>query len=163
MTLTLQQQTADTVPTLIALRHDSALTIDSARMILRSEGIRLTPQRLMIVDVLIGRQDHPTVEQIYDIVRIEYPAISLATVYNTVSMLARHRLIAILHGGKHGLRLDPFTEMHAHGHCTECGAIFNIGLNGPIDLEPAIVNGFVEEQVEVTVYGRCRACASTVA
>jgi len=138
------------------------LTIDNARAILRNDGVRLTPQRLMIVQVLIGRKDHPTVEQIYDIVRAEYPAISLATVYNTVSLLARHHLISALHGCKDGLRLDPMTAAHAHSHCIHCGAVNNVPIASPVSLGDAASPEFVPEQVEVSIFGRCNHCDTDV-
>ena len=54
---------------------------------LREQGYRVTPQRAAVVRVLASSQEHPSVEQIYDSVRADFPMTSLATVYNTFKCL----------------------------------------------------------------------------
>ncbi len=135
------------------------LTLDDARTILRNESVRLTPQRLMIAEVLIGSRNHPTVEQIHEIVLSRYPSISLATVYNTVTLLARYGLIRLLHGGKDGLRIDPDTTPHAHAHCIHCGDVFSVPIARQVELDPAVLEDFQQMQLEVSVFGSCQRCA----
>lgn len=54
---------------------------------LKGYGFRSTPQRVAILAVLADNKEHPSVEEIYKAVKIQFPATSLATVYNTVSLL----------------------------------------------------------------------------
>ena len=131
------------------------LTLESARRALRTARVRLTPQRLMVIDVLMDNRTHPTVEEVYDTVRRRYPKISLATVYNTVALLARHNLILELHGGKDGLRCDPDTTSHAHAYCRSCGEVFDIPLRAQM---PCTKTDFCVEHIEVTLQGLCRNC-----
>ena len=51
--------------------------------ILRSQGFKVTPQRIAIYDALRGHHDHPTAEMLYHTLRPEHPSMSLATVYKT--------------------------------------------------------------------------------
>lgn len=134
------------------------LSLEKVRTALQSSGVRFTPQRMMIIQVLVAQQNHPTVEQVYEIVRESYPSISLATVYNTVSMLARHGLIATIHGGKEGLRLDPNSTVHAHQHCTICGTVIDIPITVQVRLDESAYHEFHPEQLEVALYGRCAKC-----
>ena len=54
---------------------------------LRQEGYRLTPQRMSVLKILATSDQHPSVEQIYEQVQVNFPMTSLATVYKTVSLL----------------------------------------------------------------------------
>jgi len=134
------------------------LTLEDVRMVLRKESIRLTPQRIVIMDVLVDITEHPTVERVREIALARHPSISLATVYNTVTLLARHGLIVLLHGGKDGLRVDPNTSPHGHAYCLRCGAVTDMSIKKPARLDEAMLDGFRKERTEVSVYGYCAKC-----
>jgi Fur family peroxide stress response transcriptional regulator len=53
----------------------------------KEKGLKITPQRLAVYEILLRRKDHPTVEEIYEEVKKIYPFVSLATVYRTVETL----------------------------------------------------------------------------
>ena len=55
---------------------------------LKQIGLRVTPQRQAILELLEGNRFHPSAEDIYHEVLKKYPQISFATVYNTLSKLA---------------------------------------------------------------------------
>ena len=58
--------------------------------ILRSQGFKVTPQRIAIYDALRGHHDHPTAEMLYHTLRPEHPSMSLAVLgatYDTTSLL----------------------------------------------------------------------------
>jgi Fur family peroxide stress response transcriptional regulator len=142
------------------------LTADAAQKALQRSGVRLTPQRLMIVDVLVGNTSHPTIEQIYATARKQYPTLSLATVYHTVDLLARHNLVLELRGSKDGLRCDPETMPHAHAFCTNCGSVTDIVLPAAFTVDERTLGGFRAARVDISLYGECAQCqrssASTV-
>ncbi|MBT9168785.1 MAG: Peroxide operon regulator [Syntrophomonadaceae bacterium] len=50
-------------------------------------GLKLTPQRLAILDCLDGNKEHPSAEDIYKDVSKRFPTMSFATVYNTLEAL----------------------------------------------------------------------------
>lgn len=136
------------------------LHADAARDVLRQAGMRLTPQRLMIIDLLVGNRTHPTVDQLYLTARGKYPTLSLATVYHTVALLARHGLILELRGGKDSLRYDPDTAPHAHAYCGACGAVDDITLPAGNGHPCADLHGFQADVVEVSMYGTCTRCTT---
>lgn len=135
------------------------LNRESATAVLRQSGVRITPQRMMIVDALTDNRSHPTVEQLYQVVRQVYPTLSLATVYQTVALLARHGLILEIHGSKDGLRCDPDTSPHAHAYCRDCGAVYDLALPAAI-AETLIIPDFHTDALEISVYGHCEVCAA---
>ncbi|PHJ36752.1 hypothetical protein P378_20455, partial [Desulforamulus profundi] len=56
---------------------------------LKNLGLKLTPQRLAILNLLEGNAKHPSAEEIYNQLKPQYPSLSLATVYNTLEILAK--------------------------------------------------------------------------
>jgi len=56
---------------------------------IKENNQRLTPQRLAIVKILAHSESHPSVEKIYQRLHDDFPTMSLATVYKTVSLVGR--------------------------------------------------------------------------
>ena len=136
------------------------LTLETAQQALRGAGVRLTPQRTLIINALVGNRTHPTVEQLYHLARDRYAGISLATVYHTVSLLARHGLLRELHGDSAGLRCDPDMTPHAHGYCLACHAVIDVPQpEAPL---PVALEGlpFTPVATEFSLYGYCPTCAA---
>lgn len=91
---------------------------------LKSQDFRITPQRLLVIRILAESEGHPTVEQIYEEVRAEFPTTSLATVYKTISLLKEVNEILELGFPDGSNRYDgnkPFP--HPHVICTKCKKI----------------------------------------
>lgn len=91
---------------------------------LKSQDFRITPQRLLVIRILAESKGHPTVEQIYEEVRAEFPTTSLATVYKTISLLKEVNEILELGFPDGSNRYDgnkPFP--HPHVICTKCKKI----------------------------------------
>lgn len=130
---------------------------------LRSAGMKLTPQRLAIVECLAGDETHPTAQEVCDRLRARYPSMSVATIYNTLTALT-----AI--GGLHPLdmggprRFDPNTEPHHHAVCERCGAIRDVeerGGGAPEATSDPALAGFVVQRVERIYRGICAECSGT--
>ena len=60
---------------------------------LKQLGIRLTPQRLAIAEVVVNSGDHPSVKEIYERVKAFFPYVTLATVYSTLDVLERAAIV----------------------------------------------------------------------
>ncbi|MGD8455606.1 MAG: Fur family transcriptional regulator [Anaerolineales bacterium] len=128
---------------------------------LRSRGDRMTPQRMAVLKVIIGNEEHLTAEQIYKRVKPDFPMISLATVYKTLSMLKEmgEILELDLHTGcKHydGHRISS----HPHLICTECGTVIDIEehdlSNLSKDMEKS--TGFEITKFQANFFGICPQC-----
>ena len=91
---------------------------------LKSHGFRITPQRLAVLRILAASKGHPSVEQIYQEVQVEFPTTSLATVYKTISLLKELNEVLELGFPDGSNRYDgnkPFP--HPHVICTRCRKI----------------------------------------
>src|ERR1700742_3522173 len=105
---------------------------DELMTALRERGLRVTPQRMCIVARLSGNTEHPTVDALYEAARLEMPAISLKTVYQTVHDLEALGEVRLLDVGTGQVRVDPNVE-HRHHHvvCNSCGRVRDVPVDFP--------------------------------
>jgi Fur family peroxide stress response transcriptional regulator len=101
--------------------------VQDAAQTLRDAGLKATPQRIAILRALDGDETHPTAQELYERLRGEFPALSVATVYNTLSALTRAaRCVPLELGGP--VRFDPNVTAHDHAVCERCGRIRDVAL-----------------------------------
>ncbi|QWK18964.1 MAG: transcriptional repressor [Hydrogenobacter thermophilus] len=123
----------------------------------KSMGLKITPQRVAVYEVLLNREDHPTVEEVYNEVKKRYPFVSLATVYRTVETLEELGFVKRVAYWGGSVRYDANTEDHHHLICTRCGAIKDIQLN--INwYPPKHIEGYRVEKYALHIYGVCPEC-----
>jgi Fe2+ or Zn2+ uptake regulation protein len=130
-----------------------------AAQTLRDAGLKATPQRLAILRTLDGDETHPTAQELYDRLRDEFPTLSVATVYNTLSALTRlSRCVPLELGGP--VRFDPNVTAHDHAVCERCGRIRDVDLQ-PTAADDATseLSGFQVRRVERIYRGLCAQCS----
>jgi Fe2+ or Zn2+ uptake regulation protein len=135
---------------------------DQLMTAMREQGLRVTPQRMAIVAQLEGNTEHPTVEALFDATRVDMPAISLKTVYQTVHDLEALGEVRLLDVGTGQVRVDPNVE-HRHHHivCHACGRVRDIPVDFPgVTLPRRYRAGFTVDSVDVIFRGSCEACRS---
>lgn len=131
---------------------------------MRERGYRVTPQRVAILNALLNRHDHPSVEQIFEQVKPAYPMTSLATVYKTVAVLKEMGEILELGFSEGGNRYDGSGSVsHPHLICVSCGAILDVEDAGANDLSAAVAQqtGYQMVNYQFDLYGVCPACQKT--
>jgi Fe2+ or Zn2+ uptake regulation protein len=130
--------------------------------ILRQAGLRSTPQRLAIVREVFSHS-HPTVGEVYESVRREFPTIGLGTVYNTLRTMTERGLVSELPFSS-AMRFDANMTPHANLVCRSCGRIEDVEFV-PEHLTTMLQHlaqavGFAPDSQRFDVYGLCRACAT---
>jgi len=85
--------------------------------ILRENGLKVTPQRLTVLDALGHLRVHPTAEEIRDYVQTTYPGIATGTVYKILEILVEKGLVQKVRTGKDIMRYDGILERHHHLFC----------------------------------------------
>ncbi len=134
---------------------------------LKRAGLKLTPQRIAIVQLFAGDETHPTAQDLFERLRPSFPSMSFATVYNTLDALAKTGLAGLVRlPGKRGdaARFDPNTTAHHHAVCDSCGAVLDIpaGTLSPTSAALKKVHraapGFSVHAVERIYRGRCARC-----
>ncbi len=134
--------------------------LDALMRKLRARGGRMTPQRMAILKALLAA-DHPTVEQIYEAVRRDFPMTSEVTVYRTLALLRDEGEILELGAGDAVARYDGMRPNH-HPHlvCSECGRVMD---SPALDVRPLVAEmerlaGHWALSEEVHFYGICPSC-----
>jgi len=127
----------------------------------RERGLNVTYQRMVIYKYLRESKNHPTAEDIFRMVRQEYPSISLATVYKTLETLSDLNLIhkvTILHDMA---RYDADLQPHHHLICVHCKKIKDVyddSLN-QLPVSNIHVDGFHIHGYRIELEGICEDCA----
>ncbi len=125
---------------------------------------RNSKQRNAVLRVLGKKNFHPTVDEIYSVVKDEFPKISLATVYRNVEQLCQMGKIWKVDIAEGPARYDGNMEKHFHACCEMCGAVEDAQLN--TDLADMIDPGSVADKFFVTgyrveFYGVCDNCRNS--
>ena len=128
------------------------------------EGLRLTPQRRQVYEVLMHKRDHPTATEVFLRVQKRMPSISLATVYNCLETMTENGLVKAVHVDREPTRFCANLQEHGHFHCTECGHVTDIELSRDSAMsEPqswSLPPGFLVTQQDVTLRGLCADCGT---
>jgi Fur family transcriptional regulator, peroxide stress response regulator len=128
--------------------------------LLRQRGLKITPQRRAILELLVGDTSHPTAEEIYRRLRQRMPDISRMTIYNTLhSLVSIGELVEVEGASGEGIRYDTNAAGHDHLFCLRCHAIVDIAqdLACP-DIAPPAASGYQIVRRQVTFYGYCPNC-----
>ena len=128
---------------------------------LKTNGHRVTPQRVAILKAICTDRGHPSVEQVYDTVKKDFPMTSLATVYTTIGVMKELGEVLELQFSRGANRYDG-RNPHSHPHviCTGCGRILDPKVAGIDDLAHKVADstGFRIETHRLDFYGLCPQC-----
>lgn len=125
-------------------------------------GLRPSPQRLLIMEYLIGHLTHPTVEDIHKKLCQKVPTLSRTTVYNTLRLFAENGAAQMLTIDEHRVCYDGIVEPHAHFYCKKCGKIFDILISDANLLrESADLGGNKATEMQLYYRGTCAKCAES--
>ena len=130
---------------------------------LRARGLRWTPQRRTVIEVLAEADGHVTGADLVDRCRARDARTIPSTVYRTLDVLEDLGLVRHGHGadGREEFHVRPVPE-HGHLHCADCGATWEIGAARAAAVVDALrrEDGFEVDIGHVTLVGRCAACAA---
>jgi Fur family peroxide stress response transcriptional regulator len=129
---------------------------------LRRKGHKATPQRIAISRLVLGKRNHPTVQEVYNEVRRTHPTVSLATVYKTLSFLTELGAVQELPFSHGEARFDSYVEPHINLVCHRCGRINDLEnrLAREIVTRIASTTRFTPTGQRLDVYGLCQRCRS---
>lgn len=128
--------------------------------LLRERGIQITAQRLAVLRA-VAHQPHVTAEAVAEAVRGEIGAISLQSVYDTLSMLVTEGLIRRIQPAGSPARFeDRVGDNHHHLICRLCGRVVDIdcAVGSAPCLTASDDKGYEIHEAEVAYWGRCPEC-----
>ena len=121
--------------------------------------LKVTPQRLAILEAIFKLNNHPTAENIIDNIRNNHPNISTATVYKVLDALVANELIRKVKTEKDVMRYDAVTESHHHLYSSQSDRIEDFKdteLNKLIDnyFKKKKIPDFIIEDVKLQIIGK---------
>jgi Fur family peroxide stress response transcriptional regulator len=136
----------------------NALISDALAQRLADSGLRSTPQREVVYEVLLKKRDHPTADEVFARVKSEMPNISLATVYNCLDFLVQRGLVRQVNFERGATRYCPNLHPHAHFYDERAGTAHDI------DLPPSLIDqvsailppGYEAKSVEIIFRGSAK-------
>jgi Fe2+ or Zn2+ uptake regulation protein len=129
--------------------------------LLGEAGLRVTPQRLVLLELLLDPGGHPSAEDLHRRARERLPGLSATSIYKTLHALQDAGLVREVHVGSGPVRFDGPVERHHHRVCRVCGRLEDVTCPAPSDgcvAGHTLGGGFAVEHVEVTFRGLCEAC-----
>lgn len=128
---------------------------------LRERDYRLTPQRVELIRLIATSEGHPSASRLYDQIKVQFPTMSLATVYKTLDLLKElgEVLEINLRDDSHYDGNKPYP--HPHLICTNCQKIMDGELDTAVrNIVQAVEKkfGFRIAKHQLDFYGLCSEC-----
>lgn len=131
---------------------------------LHGRGVRLTPQRLLILNAVSQGSGHMDVDEVFRKARESYPYIDIATVYRTLHLFRRMGVVTeVAIGDRLHFEITDPDAPHHHMVCRPCGGAYDLApdyldqfrntLTEEFDFEPDLDN--------FTVTGVCSTCKNS--
>ena len=128
----------------------------------RQEGLKVTPQRIAIYQVLMASRNHPSADTVYREMAETHPTISFDTVNRTLLTFAEIGVINTVESYSGARRFDTVTSPHHHVHCVKCGQISDftdLGLDA-IEVPEKIAQEFEVIGHRMIVSALCPECVT---
>ncbi|MEA3418394.1 MAG: transcriptional repressor [Campylobacterota bacterium] len=126
--------------------------------LLRENNIKVTPQRLSIVEELYGHI-HMSIEELYKEIKKKFPTVSLATVYKNINAMMEKDFILEVKIPSQKSKYELAKTSHSHVVCRKCGKIEDIRLNlGDITQEASNLTHYQIDEDALVLSGLCPKC-----
>lgn len=143
-------------------RRTEAAVVEDIRTRLRARGLRWTPQRRALLDVLRETDGHVTGAELVELCRARDPETTPSTVYRTLDVLEQLGIVRHSHGrdGREEFHVGPTSE-HGHAICEHCGSTLELEGEDVTGLATSLARrGFSVDLSHLSVGGACAKCAA---
>lgn len=135
------------------------MRISEIRNKLVEKGLKVTPQRISILEAITNLNNHPTAENIIKYIKKNHPNIATATVYKVLDALFENKLIKKVKTEKDIMRYDAVMERHHHLYCSDSDRIEDYSddeLNKMLEkyFEKKRIPGFKIEDIKLHIVGK---------
>lgn len=131
------------------------------RRMIRQMGLKVTNQRLAILQSMSGGRAHVTAQEVFETVNAVYPEIGFATVYRFLRKMAEMNLVTEVRMGGLPARYELTPRRH-HDHltCTGCGQIVEFECPPIESLQEKVAkdHNFRLTHHVLELYGLCSSC-----
>ncbi len=134
------------------------------RQYLKNNGLLHSKQREQILDIFLKTEKHPTINDLYDLVRKKTPKIGLATVYRSMKVICGAGLARETDFGDGTKRFEHKYKHQHHDHlvCLKCGRIIEIISPEIEKLQENLAkkHRFNAVRHRMEIFGLCKTCKS---
>lgn len=133
---------------------------EKADSLLRAAGVRATPQRIRIVDLLRTKHRPVSVE---DLVKAGKRAFDVTTAYRTLEMLRTSGMVRRIDLDQNHALYEFAEDHHHHAVCNSCGMIKDVSMciSPSLDEKVRAAVGFKRIDTHaLEFFGTCSSCAS---
>lgn len=122
--------------------------------------MKYSKQRELILKTLQENPIHPTADEIYQLLRLELPSISLGTVYRNLNQLSESGEVMKITGLDGSIHFDHNTHKHYHFICNKCNKVYDIPAKAIPNIENSVeeCTGLHISECELVLKGLCRDC-----
>ncbi len=96
---------------------------DTIRSLISGKGLKITPQRIAVLEAFNQSFNHPTADRIIEFIRQHHPNIASGTVYKTLETFVEKGILQKVKTDKDIMRYDSITDPHHHLYCVESDRI----------------------------------------
>jgi len=125
--------------------------------ILKENKIKPSIHRIEILSYVIENKIHPSADEIYSALNSKIPSLSKATIYNTLKLLCKKKILIEILIEKDETRFDYIVKSHYHFKCKKCKRIYDIFKKCPI-LNYKKIDGHIIEEFHMYLIGVCKNC-----
>lgn len=131
---------------------------EEIRSDIKSKGLKITPQRVWVMEAIYSMNNHPTAEKIIEHIRKSDPNVAAGTVYNVLETLVKNGLIRKVMSDKEVMRYEGIMDDHHHLYCKECDYIEDY-VNEEVDkllkeyFERNKIDNFIIDEIKLNISG----------
>ncbi len=127
------------------------------KSMLTEHDIKPSTIRIKVLDYMLNNRIHPTVEDIYKELINEIPTLSKTSIYNTLDIFVKNKLVYPLSTGEKELRYDIDTCCHGHFICEECKEVYDFHLPDDFINNLNLEDYYVKSK-NINLNGICKKC-----
>jgi Fur family ferric uptake transcriptional regulator len=147
----------------VGVEHGSPPFLRLFGRFLRDRGLPVTHQRAAVARAVFDSEEHLSVDDIETALRERGERIGKATIYRTLDLLVRSRLVEEHDFGEGFKRYEhrlSGRSVNEHMICVECGTVTKFDSTELYQIENRLRSdyGFVPVRRRLEIYGLCRAC-----
>jgi Fur family peroxide stress response transcriptional regulator len=86
---------------------------------LKESNLKVTPQRIAVLEALNNLRDHPTADKIKEYVVKNHPNIAVGTIYKTLETFVEKGLVKKVKTEQDVMRYDAILDKHHHLYCED--------------------------------------------
>ncbi|MBA7640708.1 Ferric uptake regulation protein [subsurface metagenome] len=132
------------------------------RQYLKDTGMHHSERREQIMDIFLQTERHPTIDDLYELVRRKNPKIGLATVYRAMRAICNAGLARETDFGDGVKRFEHKYQHQHHDHlvCLKCGSVIEVMSPEIEDMQEKLAkkHNFTAIRHRMQIFGTCRKC-----